>query len=736
MRSLLSIFLLFSVSANAATLYCGPSSTGSGSGADFNNRMALPNGTGFTRGNTYVVVEGSYGSKTLSTAASGTTQITIRLATTADSGVAGYATSLYDGQAVFGSITVATKYWVMNGTRRDESNGWAAPSGYGFAASSIGSDSSGGEDGSYSEFYYMDLGATYEANPSSGTIGGYGPIARFVYSATGIKLSRCALHNGSGALLLIPGSQNFIVEYCNFGPGWGKEAISCMNSSASGTTVRYCRFWDAALKDPTDGTTGTTAEIGMFDPYTTGVSYSNWKIYGNWFKSDRSTGRNAVIIIGGGGYPGTAANCLVYNNTIANMSEGGAYGMIVLVSGSGNEAKNNLFYNTPSSSVSANSTANNVTSSSNPFVGYSTQDYRIISTTGGTYPRNAGTALSSTYNQDPLGVTRGADGTWDVGAYEYDAGAGGDTTAPTVTAFTIPSTATSRTVAISTFTATDNTAVTGYLANESASTPSAGAAGWSGTAQTSYTFTTDGSKTLYAWAKDAAGNVSSSLNDSVLVDSTAPTLASATIGTSGNTITMTFDENVSLGSGGSGGWALTMSGGAVTLTYSSGSGSQSLVYSLSRVVGVGETVSSGLNYTQPGNGIEDALGNDAASISGHYVVNNSTADIVPPVVTITSPTNNQQTASASGSVVGTASDNVALASIAVTNLTTGVRVVTTGSTSWSGTATYISGTNYLQAIATDTSGLKSTGTVYIVYTVPPPVINRATTLRVTNWRQQ
>ena len=92
-----------------------------------------------------------------------------------------------------------------------------------------------------------------------------------------------------------------------------------------------------------------------------------------------------------------------------------------------------------------------------------------------------------------------------------------DTTKPTVTAFTVPATATTLTVPITAFTATDNVAVTGYLVNESATTPSATAAGWSSTAQTSYTFTTAGSKTLYAWAKDAAGNVSASKNATVVV---------------------------------------------------------------------------------------------------------------------------------------------------------------------------------------------------------------------------
>jgi len=92
-----------------------------------------------------------------------------------------------------------------------------------------------------------------------------------------------------------------------------------------------------------------------------------------------------------------------------------------------------------------------------------------------------------------------------------------DMTPPTVTAFTIPANSSSRTVPITAFTATDNVGVTGYLVNESPSTPSLGDPNWSVTPQTQYTFPSDGSKTLYAWAKDAAGYISSSLSATVAV---------------------------------------------------------------------------------------------------------------------------------------------------------------------------------------------------------------------------
>ncbi|MEF3692164.1 MAG: hypothetical protein V3574_03890 [Candidatus Moraniibacteriota bacterium] len=104
-------------------------------------------------------------------------------------------------------------------------------------------------------------------------------------------------------------------------------------------------------------------------------------------------------------------------------------------------------------------------------------------------------------------------------------GSGGDTTAPTVTNFQIPSAASSLTVSITNFTASDNVGVTGYKLTESSTKPNAGDPGWNGTPQSTYTFSTEGTKTLYAWAKDAAGNVSNSLNDSVVItlpDTTAP----------------------------------------------------------------------------------------------------------------------------------------------------------------------------------------------------------------------
>jgi hypothetical protein len=92
-----------------------------------------------------------------------------------------------------------------------------------------------------------------------------------------------------------------------------------------------------------------------------------------------------------------------------------------------------------------------------------------------------------------------------------------DTMPPAVTAFNIPSSSSSLTVPVTTLTATDNVGVTGYQLTESSVKPSSGSIGWSGAAPSSYTFPSDGAKTLYAWAKDAAGNVSNSRSSSVAI---------------------------------------------------------------------------------------------------------------------------------------------------------------------------------------------------------------------------
>ncbi len=104
-----------------------------------------------------------------------------------------------------------------------------------------------------------------------------------------------------------------------------------------------------------------------------------------------------------------------------------------------------------------------------------------------------------------------------------------DTIAPTVTSFTLPSTSSSLTVPVTALGATDAVGVTGYLVSESSTMPLASDARWSGSVPASFTFSSAGTKTAYAWAKDAAGNVSASRSATVVItlpDVAAPTVTS------------------------------------------------------------------------------------------------------------------------------------------------------------------------------------------------------------------
>jgi len=112
-------------------------------------------------------------------------------------------------------------------------------------------------------------------------------------------------------------------------------------------------------------------------------------------------------------------------------------------------------------------------------------------------------------------------------------------------------------------------------------------------------------------------------------DIDAPTILSFTVATDGDSVTIGFDESVEFGAGGNTGFTLspTNGGAAVTLAYSSGSGTSSLVYATSRTISDTETLTYA--YTNPGDGIQDGAGNDLESVTGQSITNGSTVNNTP-----------------------------------------------------------------------------------------------------------
>ena len=106
-----------------------------------------------------------------------------------------------------------------------------------------------------------------------------------------------------------------------------------------------------------------------------------------------------------------------------------------------------------------------------------------------------------------------------------------DTVAPVITSFSIPTPSTTAMVSGITITTTDTFGVTGYLLSESSTPPAATDPSWTAAVPAAYTFKTWGNHTLYAYAKDAAGNISAAVaklvyigispeNDGVIVPTT------------------------------------------------------------------------------------------------------------------------------------------------------------------------------------------------------------------------
>jgi hypothetical protein len=115
-------------------------------------------------------------------------------------------------------------------------------------------------------------------------------------------------------------------------------------------------------------------------------------------------------------------------------------------------------------------------------------------------------------------------------------------------------------------------------------------------------------------------------------DTDPPAVMSVTVSTSGTTLAVNYNEPVSGGTSGNGGFTITPSGGAATLTYASGSNSSTLYYTISRAIQYYETLT--IAYTKPGSVfVEDLSGNDLVSPIPSAVTNYSTQGGTPPTVT-------------------------------------------------------------------------------------------------------
>jgi hypothetical protein len=289
-----------------------------------------------------------------------------------------------------------------------------------------------------------------------------------------------------------------------------------------------------------------------------------------------------------------------------------------------------------------------------------------------------------------------------------------DTTAPTVTSFTVPATATALTVSVS-MAATDAVGVTGYMITETSTAPLASATNWSPTALSSYTFTTAGARTVYGWAKDAAGNVSAPVSRSITItlpDTTAPTVTNFTVPATATALTvsvsMAATDNVAV------------TGYIVTSTSTA---------PLASAIGWTSTPPTSFTFSSAGikniyGWAKDAAGNVSAPATS--IVTITLSDTTAP--TMTNFTVPATAAALTVSVSMAATDNVAVTGYIVTSTSTAPLASATGWTSTPPTSFTFSsaGTKTVYGWAKDAAGNVSaslSATVVIAKAdITPPMV--------------
>lgn len=427
--------------------YVYKSATGTGTGANWTNAYTgFGTGTGqvdpsaMQRGIIYWIAAGDYGSPTFSTPNSGTLGIEIEAATDSVNGAASDWSTSYAGQAIFDSqTTINTDYWGFNGQSRGSD--WESNYNIKFwnqvanSLYAIGVQTSSG--------LYTNWGFDYVEIAGTNTVGTtYTDEGFDCYTdCNNIYIGHSWVHN--------PGSDNFSLN----GPTGGGSGLTleynwisynhsgmntthsqCVQTTVSNFTARY-NIWQDCMSSGfiTDASGGSPTK-------------SNWYVYGNIFFWDSVFAALSTSFVGDGiigDFNNTPAGSYFVNNTIYGLTSTNVCNASVWYTVPTDAVtENNIWqdtascnpYNSPigtwdynsyfaNSSNSSDTSPHVQVSTSNTFVsplttssplGYTNlvNDLKLLTNT------SAGVSLSSPYNMDMEGVTRGTGGIWNRGALQ------------------------------------------------------------------------------------------------------------------------------------------------------------------------------------------------------------------------------------------------------------------------------------------------------------------------------
>lgn len=433
---LVQLVLLISLAAPgwAANHYVRAAASGSADGSDWTNACTDFTGScavaSLVRGDTYYVGTGTYGSRTFNTAVSGTLVITIRGATASEHGTdtgwqASYGVDV--AQATFGTgMVIARSYITFDGAVGPVWSGSAAAYGFRIALpSNCSADQLGMQiidvtpavisNVTVKRVSWLGCGPSFDGFRQQGIYVGAN-VGIGDDSTQDITISTLYLDDGITPLI-VDRAVRVTVEYVFIDDNWSGvfHGVSVQNRNVDDVIYRYNRI---------ENSTGTGGICG-YDNFIRNV-----KIYANLFVANG--GGNGLICSGDGGSVGLDG-WLVYNNTIVDAPAN--FFFSTHASTANNFIRNNLLYKSePFISATAGITheyntyldslntpesePNGQIDTFNPFVNYASGNYHLANGTS----VDAGLSLGSPYSSDPDGLTRGGDGKWDRGIYEFSAG--------------------------------------------------------------------------------------------------------------------------------------------------------------------------------------------------------------------------------------------------------------------------------------------------------------------------
>jgi len=416
------IGLLWAVNVEAANHYILAGATGANNGSDWINAFTTIPAT-LVRGDTYYIAGGNYGAHTFN-ALSGTQYVSLQKATVSDHGTStGWQDSYGTTTAVFTSSGSVFTIHMVN-LSIDGVTG-SGTSGHGIKLTTTGTTQGGGAtiysfnsapDGLI--LRHLELAAP---NPN-GNLSNFNVDSHVWPGANGQLIAYCYIHGGLVGVLLTGSNETIEHSYLqNNGGQQHSEMIDAANTQ--NLIIRYNVLDNLVC---CDGTTYIEPQVNG------GLVPNGLYIYGNIIKATRSDeGTNNPSLLSSTSGE-RVLNVFIYNNTIYGLH--GASPQVGF-------ADTGVRGDNASSTITVRNNIWHANTYDPTFQSVQVQDHNILNTGGVSFVNAgagdfhlaqataAGVALSAPYNLDPDGNVRGADGTWDLGAFEFRTG-GADMTPP------------------------------------------------------------------------------------------------------------------------------------------------------------------------------------------------------------------------------------------------------------------------------------------------------------------